>query len=162
VAEPGARDGAEPEPGDAPIVYAIPDTRRRRTAAFVYLAGSALGVALVPAGLPRGLLVMAGLCALLGAWHLAAAFPIRITDSDALAAANRETEFPVGHASAAVGFDGWRARPVWNVLVFSADDPPSKRGLVRVDAVNGDVIGSYVEDDPDSWDVPGRSHHAEG
>jgi hypothetical protein len=34
---------------------------------------------------------------------------------------------------------------VWNVLVFSADDPPTERGLVRVDAVNGKVVGTYVE-----------------
>jgi hypothetical protein len=51
----------------------------------------------------------------------------------------------VGHASAAVGFDGWRARPIWNVLVFSADDPPTERGLIRVDAVDGTVVETYVE-----------------
>jgi hypothetical protein len=35
---------------------------------------------------------------------------------------------------------------VWNVLVFSADDPPSQQGLVRVDGVTGEVLGSYVEE----------------
>jgi hypothetical protein len=34
---------------------------------------------------------------------------------------------------------------VWNVLVFSADDPPSQRGLVRVDAVDGRVVETYTE-----------------
>jgi hypothetical protein len=34
---------------------------------------------------------------------------------------------------------------VWNVLVFSADDPPSQRGLVRVDARTGEVIETYTE-----------------
>jgi hypothetical protein len=37
---------------------------------------------------------------------------------------------------------------VWNVLVFSADEPPSRRGLVRIDAVDGHVVESYVEDSP--------------
>ena len=52
----------------------------------------------------------------------------------------------LAHNLATVGFDGWRARPVWNVLVFSADEPPSSRGLVRVDATTGDVIETYVEE----------------
>jgi hypothetical protein len=34
---------------------------------------------------------------------------------------------------------------VWNVLVFSADDPPTKRGLVRVDALSGEVVETYTE-----------------
>jgi len=55
-------------------------------------------------------------------------------------------QFPVGHASAVVGFDGLRARPVWNVLVFSADEPPTQRGLVRVDAVDGHVVESVTEE----------------
>jgi hypothetical protein len=32
--------------------------------------------------------------------------------------------------------------------VFSADEPPSQRGLVRVDAIAGSVVDSYVEDIP--------------
>jgi hypothetical protein len=74
---------------------------------------------------------------------------LAVDDGAALEAATRSVEFPVGHASAAVGFDGWRSRPVWNVLVFSADDPPSRRGLVRVDAVTGDVIESFTEENPE-------------
>jgi hypothetical protein len=86
--------------------------------------------------------------ALLGAialWHFSAAWQIRILDPQALEIANREVPMAVGHASAAVGFDGWRARPIWNVLVFSADDPPTERGLIRVDAVDGTVVETYVE-----------------
>ena len=120
--------------------YTIPSTRRRRTAALVYAAGAvAVGIA-VALGSPAGLLILAGLLALLAAWHLVSAWPIEVLDPAALDTANREVPFAVGHASAAVGFDGWRARPVWNVLVFSADDPPSQRGLVRVDAEDGHVV----------------------
>jgi hypothetical protein len=128
--------------------YTIPSTRRRRVAAVAMAAGAALlglGVAL---GLPPLMLVVAGLLVLGAAWAWSAAWPLEVTVEQALDAANREAAFPVGHASAAVGFDGWRARPVWNVLVFSADDPPSQRGLIRVDAVTGAVVGSYVEDNP--------------
>jgi hypothetical protein len=32
--------------------------------------------------------------------------------------------------------------------VFSADDPPSRRGLVRVDGIDGSVVETYVEDVP--------------
>ena len=81
----------------------------------------------------------------MAAWHLASAWEIEVLDPAALDKANRATDFSVGHASAAVGFDTWRARPIWNVLVFSSDDPPSQRGLVRVDAVDGHVVEMYAE-----------------
>jgi hypothetical protein len=67
-----------------------------------------------------------------------------------LEVANRAVAFPVGHASASLGFTGWRARPVWNVLVFSADEPPSERGLVRIDGIDGHVVDSYVEEIPEA------------
>jgi len=93
--------------------------------------------------------VLAGILVALTLWNLVAAWPLNVDDGEALDIANGATEFTVGHASAAVGFDGWRSRPVWNVLMFSGDDPPSQRGLVRIDAVDGRVLGSYVEDNPE-------------
>jgi hypothetical protein len=148
IGEAAAREAGVPEDLDASAAadYTVPDTRRRRFAAAVLLTGALLIGGAVAAGLPAGMLVVAGALGLAAAWVWSAAWPLRVTVEEALAAANRETAFPVGHASAAVGFDGWRARPVWNVLVFSADDPPSRRGLVRVDAVDGAILGSYVED----------------
>ncbi len=125
--------------------YAVPDPARRHRAAIVYWVTAMVTAGGIVAGLPAAMWgVVAGFVAIavyhhLAGWHLA------IRENTALDVANRATEFPVGHASATVGFDGWRARPVWNVLVFSADDPPSSRGLVRVDATNGDVIETYVE-----------------
>ena len=126
--------------------HTIPSTRRRRTAAVVYLVGAALGAGSVVAGLPAGMFVIVGAMIVVAIWHLASAWRIEILDPEALETANRATEFAVGHASAAVGFDGWRARPIWNVLVFSADDPPSQRSLVRVDAVDGHVVEMYSEE----------------
>jgi hypothetical protein len=39
---------------------------------------------------------------------------------------------------------------VWNVLVFSADDPPSERGLVRVDGIDAHVVDTYMEQVPEA------------
>jgi hypothetical protein len=128
--------------------YAIPSTRRRRNAAVVYTLSAALAAAV--AFTHPGMVFAAVLLGLVAGWHLASAWEIRVLDPQALEAANREVPMAVGHASAAVGFDGWRARPIWNVLVFSADDPPTERGLVRVDAVDGTVVGTYVESIVDS------------
>ncbi|HSM02435.1 MAG TPA: hypothetical protein VK960_08380 [Acidimicrobiia bacterium] len=127
--------------------YSIPSTRRRNVAAAIYAVGAVVaGTGAVFAY--TGLAFVAGLLALLALWHRAAAWRIEVLDPQALEIANREVPLAVGHASAAVGFDGWRARPIWNVLVFSADEPPSQRGLIRVDAVDGKVVGTYVEQIP--------------
>lgn len=118
--------------------YTIPSTRRRLRGTVVY------GVAAVLAGV-AGLWFVAALFTLAALWHALASWTIEVLDPQALEMATREVQFPVGHASAVVGFDGIRARPVWNVLVFSADDPPTQRGLVRVDAVDGHVVESFTE-----------------
>jgi hypothetical protein len=44
-----------------------------------------------------------------------------------------------------------RSRPTWRILVYSADDPPTKRGLVLVDGVDGSVVDQIVEDNPEDW-----------
>ena len=41
--------------------------------------------------------------------------------------------------------------PVWRILLYSADSPPSMRGLVELDAVDGHVIGDYTEPNPEDW-----------
>ena len=141
-----ARSEAVPDDLDATQrePYSIPSTRRRNAAALVY-ALAAVGAAVGAVVGEAGLWFVAGLLVVLAAWHRLAAWRIEVLDPEALEIANREVPLAVGHASAAVGFDGWRARPIWNVLVFSADDPPSQRGLIRVDAVDGRVVGTYVE-----------------
>ena len=142
-----AAAAAMPEDLDANVFgpYSVPDPARRRRAGLVYLAGAGVIAIAVAFGLPTGMLVMAAFLVLIAAYHRAAGWHLQVRESDALTAANRATEFEVGHASATLGFEGWRAKPVWNVLVFSADDPPSARGLVRVDAVAGVVLDQYTE-----------------
>lgn len=138
---------------DAAGPYAVPEPARRRRAAVVYVVaavGAAVGI--VAGGLPQGMwLAVAGFVAI-AAYHVAAAWKLVVREGRALEEANRAIGFPVGHASATLGFRGWRARPIWNVLVFSADDPPSRRGLVRVDAITGAIVETYDEPVPvDEW-----------
>jgi hypothetical protein len=87
----------------------------------------------------------------LALWHAAAAWKLNVDQTDALIAATRHVGFPVGHASAQLGWRGLRSRPTWNVLVYSNDEPPSTRGLVRVDGVNGNVVEHFVEENPEDW-----------
>lgn len=129
--------------------YTVPSLTRRRQAGMYYLAGALVTAVAAATSLPDGLYVFAALMALIGAYHFASAWDIEVSDADALDRANQEIGFPVGHASAAVSFDGWRAKPVWNVLVFSADDPPSERGLVRIDALDGTVKETLREANTD-------------
>ena len=42
-------------------------------------------------------------------------------------------------------------RPVWRILLYSADEPPTMRGLVEFDAVDGHVMGEYTEPNPEDW-----------
>lgn len=126
--------------------YTIPSTRRRRISAVIHVVAALLAASGWMAGMPIGMLATSGIFLLLAVWHAAGAWRIEVLDPQALESANRAVDYPVGHASAAVGFDTWRARPVWNVLVFDADEPPSRRGLVRVDATSGEVLETYTEE----------------
>jgi hypothetical protein len=131
--------------------YLFPDIRRRRIAGTLHAvvaAGSLLGGALSG---NAGLLAAGALLGAIAAYHFAAAWPLVLDQTDALAAASRAAEFPVGHASAQLGWRGLRSRPSWRILVYSADDPPSTRGLVELDAVDGEVQGSYMEPNPEDW-----------
>ena len=125
--------------------FMIPDLAQRRTAGHVYVVGAVGGVGAAVGGLGVGYWLAAALLVMIAGYHYAASKKLVVSEIEALELANKRTNFAVGHASAALGFDGILARPVWNVLVFSADDPPSQRGLVRVDALQGSIIEQYVE-----------------
>ena len=136
-----------PEDLDANVTdeYGVPDTARRRQAAFVYVTAAALTAVTAASGLGRGFWLLSIALILIGAHHFAAGRALVVRERQVLDLANQATSFAVGHAAVALGFDGVLARPVWNVLVFSADEPPSERGLVRVDALDGSVVEQYVE-----------------
>ena len=89
--------------------------------------------------------------AVLAAYHLGTAWPLAVRETDALVAATRRVGFPIGHASAQLGWRGLRSRPTWRILLYSAEDPPERRGLVLVDGVDATVLGEYVESNPEDW-----------
>lgn len=128
--------------------YAVPDPERRKRAALVYVASAAVVAVAIAAGLPTGMWVLAAGLLAIAAFNWVAGWRLQVREGEALEAANRAIGFPVGHASANLGFQGVRAKPIWNVLVFSAEEPPTKRGLVRVDAISGDVVEHYSEEIP--------------
>jgi hypothetical protein len=131
--------------------YAFPDIRRRRIAAALYVI---VGAAALWAGLAsaNGGLVFGGVVlGVIAAYHFVAGWHLEVDQIEALAVASRTVGFPVGHASAQLAWRGLLSRPVWRILVYSADEPPSIRGLVELDAVDGHVIGEYTERNPEDW-----------
>jgi hypothetical protein len=136
--------------------YAFPDNKRRRIPGLLYgLGGAALLLAWALRGeavlVNRGFLYAGGALLLVAAYHRAAGYPLLVDQTDALASAGREVGFAVGHASAQLGWRGLRSRPTWRILLYSAEEPPAQRGLVLVDGVDGEVVGHFVEDNPEDW-----------
>ncbi|MGQ0743569.1 MAG: hypothetical protein ACT4OS_04375 [Acidimicrobiales bacterium] len=138
--------------------YTFPDIARRRVAGFIYLAIAAacLGLWILGRGQPTALVNGGFLGAaiglgLVGGYHMLAAWPLTVLETDALVSAARQVGFPVGHASGQLGWRGLRSRPVWRILVYSAENPPARRGLVLVDATDASVLEYFVEDNPEEW-----------
>lgn len=132
--------------------YTFPDTVRRRWIALTLVAVAAACVAGWAAAGNGAMIAAAVLLGVAGAYHLASGWRRRVDDAEALVVATRTVGFPVGHASAQLAFRGLLSRPTWRILLYSADEPPSKRGLVELDAVDGTVLGDYVEDNPEDWE----------
>jgi hypothetical protein len=121
--------------------YRFPSPTRRRIAGWVFIVSAVVTMVLIDGGwLPAiGLVALA-------AWNFASAWPLAVDEDTALSTAGAAISFPVGHASAAVTFQGLRSRPRWSVVLYSAEEPPDQRALVVVDAVSGDVAEEpYVE-----------------
>jgi hypothetical protein len=136
--------------------YAFPDNSRRRIPGLIYLATAAGALALWLAYgdavlVNRGFLWLSIGLALVGVYHLASGWHLKVRETDALVAATREVGFPVGHASAQLAWRGLRSRPTWRILLYSADEPPTQRGLVLVDGIDGEVIAHFVEANPEDW-----------
>lgn len=131
--------------------YLFPDTNRRRIGGTLYLILAALCGLAASLSSNVGLLAAAVLLVVIGAYHFLAAWPLKINQTEALTVASRTVGFPVGHASGQLGFRGLRSRPSWRILLYSADEPPSMRGLVELDGVDGAVQGEYTERNPEDW-----------
>jgi hypothetical protein len=125
-------------------------TRRRIPGAMYLLVALSCVVGWVATDNP-GLVGAAAILAVIGAYHFATAWDVRVDETEALLVASRTVGFPVGHASAQLAWRGLRSRPAWRILLYSADDPPSMRGLVELDAIDGHVMGEYTEPNPEDW-----------
>ncbi|MGH9156222.1 MAG: hypothetical protein ACRD1K_10410 [Acidimicrobiales bacterium] len=137
--------------------YTFPDNSRRRQPGVIYLVVALACLALWAARGSGGVLVNHGtllaalLLGALGSYHLAAGWHLSVDETDALVAASRQVGFAVGHASAQLAWRGLRSRPTWRILLYSAEEPPTSRGLVLVDGVDGSVVAHFVEANPEDW-----------
>lgn len=137
--------------------YVFPNNNRRRIPGYLYIGMGIACIVLWAVAGSDAVLVNGGFLAagsglvLFGGYHLLAGWNLEVDEKQALVAATREVGFAVGHASAQMGWRGLRSRPTWRILLYSAEDPPTKRGLVLVDGVDGEVLGHFVEDNPEDW-----------
>ena len=135
--------------------YTFPDNSRRRIPGVLYLlVGAACALAWALAGdgavlVNDGFLYVGIALSAFGAYCLLVGTPLGVDETEALVAATRTAGFPVGHASAQLGWRGLRSRPTWRILLYSAEEPPRQRGLVLVDGIDGQVLEHFVEDNPE-------------
>lgn len=142
--------------------YRFPDNSRRRIPGVMYLvlAALCLGAFLVrrsqdPIYLNAGMVLAALLLGFAGVMSLTSGWRMHVDEKEALVVATKAVGFPVGHASAQQVWRGLRSRPTWRILCYSTEDPPRRRGLVLVDAVDGRMVEQLVEDNPEpDWQVP--------
>ncbi len=121
--------------------YRFPSPERRRLSGWVFVAAAIISVL----AFDGGWLVAIGFLGL-AAWQFLSSWPLAVDEHEAMRKAASVVDFPIGHASASIRFHGWRSRPRWSVLLYSAVDPPDRRALVLIDAVTGDPIDlPYVE-----------------
>lgn len=137
--------------------YVFPDNNRRRIPGYLYIISGAGCLALYAAFgsgavlVNTGFLVVGIVLVLVGGYQLLSGFDLVIDERDALVNASRVVGFPVGHASAQMGWRGYRSRPTWRILLYSAEEPPTKRGFVLVDGVDGEIVEHFVEANPEDW-----------
>ena len=121
--------------------YRFPAPTRRRISAWVYLVAGAIAWVTID----NGWLVTVGF-AVLASWQLLSSWPLAVDEREAMTKAAAAVDFPIGHSSASVRFHGWRSRPRWSVVLYSASEPPDQRALIVVDAVSGEIVETpYVE-----------------
>ncbi len=141
--------------------YTFPNNNRRRIPAVLYWVIAAACIALWlarrgddPVLVNEGILLAGVGLGLFGLYSWFAGYDLDVDERQALVAATASVGFPVGHASAQLGWRGLRSRPTWRILLYSAENPPTRRGLVLVDGVDGAVLDQLVEDNPGDWSEP--------
>ena len=137
--------------------YMFPDNSRRRIPGLIYLVIAALSFALwvvqrdsESALVSDGFLGAAILLSLVGLFSLSSSWRMTVDEKLALVHATRAVGFAVGHASAQQVWRGFRSRPTWRVMCYSAQEPPLQRGLVLIDAIDARIVECLVEANPES------------
>lgn len=145
-------------------VYDFPDNSRRRIPAMMYAVLAIVCVVFWQVGnsgasplVNRGLIFAAVLLGVMAVISFTSGWRMTVNESEALVIATRKVGYPVGHASAQQVWRGIRSRPTWRIFCYSAEEPPLQRGLVLVDAVNGNIVECLVEKNPDSEVTPSPS-----
>jgi hypothetical protein len=137
--------------------HQFPNNSRRRIPGIMYLVLAGFSVLLWIAYPPEeavlvneGMLLAAVLLGIAGVISITSGWRMRIDEKEALVLATSAVGFAVGHASAQQVWRGIRSKPTWRILCYSSEEPPRQRGLVLVDAVNGDIYERLVEANPDT------------
>jgi hypothetical protein len=137
--------------------YLFPNNSRRRIPGGLYIAMGIGSIVLwATAGdnavlVNRGVMITGIALLVIGLYHLQGGWDLAFDEEHALQAATRLVGFPVGHASAQLGWRGFRSRPTWRILLYSNEPSPEQRGLVLVDGIDGEIIDSYTETNPEDW-----------
>lgn len=135
----------------------FPDNSRRRIPGVLYgVAAVACAVTWFAAdrgdagSVTGGFALAAVLLGAMSVVSITSGWKMTIDEGDALVRATRAVGYAVGHASAQQVWRGLRSRPTWRIFCYSSEEPPVKRGLVLVDAVDGRIVEMLVEENPDS------------
>jgi len=136
--------------------YQFPDNSRRRIPALIYASFSVVCFAVwiigrnSNSGTVNNGFAIAGLSlAAIALFVWSSSWRMTVNETEALVCASRAVDFAVGHASAQQVWRGLRSRPTWRVFCYSAEEPPRKRALVLVDAVDASIVEQLVEANPD-------------
>ncbi len=142
---------------DHVAAYDFPDNSRRRIPGFIYLVSAVACVGMWAIArsndsqlINGGLIFAAILLAAMGVVSISSGWRMTVNESEALVLATKTVGFPVGHASAQQVWRGIRSRPTWRIFAYSTEEPPLHRGLILVDAVDGRIVETLVEDNPES------------
>lgn len=134
--------------------YEFPDNSRRRWPGVMYLViaviCAVIAVVFDDAVIVNGGWVVAAiLLAVVGVYSITSGWRMHFDETQALVVAQDALGFTIGYASAQQVWRGLRSRPTWRLLCYSADEPPTRRGFVLVDAIDGRLIECLAEDNPE-------------
>lgn len=129
--------------------YQFPTPRRRRNAAVCIFLISLFSLVTGIFSNNTTLILSGIFFVAVSLYFYFSAWPLNVDDLSALTIAAKQAPYSVGHASAQLSFMGWMSKPLWRVVVFSSEEPPSQRGMVEINAVNKEVVSTYFEENED-------------